>query len=269
MTGRHGRNRKKRDENLAKHFKEAVSGAGLVGNQAAAIRVWNYRRQMPDPVVEKRGKGARVDVHVLSYSRPSGWLRQTLDSLEGEPCNTHIVVGGFHGSIGKARAYAFQLGQAEYVSFVDDDDIVLPGVMQSLVDYLDEHPDCVGVYTDLYHVNENSPGRRDLERKGPWRPMRQFLHCPEITHLKVMRREVVEEYLDEVAKWPTYEEYVLVGMMCEKGRWQHIPVPGILKRYTAFSSSSMRLTNVPLWKRAVARITPAIMQAHRRQGCGR
>ena len=217
------------------------------------------------PTVTRLGAGAggRVDVHVLSYLGRPDWLAQCLRALESEPCTTWLVVGGFPGSIGAARAYAFTHGTAEYVCFMDDDDYALPGAMQACIDYLDANPDCIGVYTDTEHLHPD--GHQDRERKGPWRPMRQLTYCPEITHLKVMRRSAVTPYLDELAQWPTYEEYVLCGLMTERGRWHHLPICGAVKRVKPSSRSSMRLATPDLWRKATARITPAIMQAHRRQ----
>jgi len=239
-------------------LEHAFSHLGMSGKDARAARLWAGRRALTQPFVESRWKpGARVDTHVLSYSHPAAGLRRTLDSLAGEPTNVHIVVGGFPDSIGAARAYAFTLGDAEYVSFADDDDRYVPGAVQQLIDYLDEHPDCIGVYTDLEHVQAN--GRADIERKGPWHPVRQILYSPLITHLKVMRRSAVLPYLDELAKWPTFEEYVLTGLMCERGYWHHMPIIGARKGRSDPRVSSTRLAEVEMWPRAVKLVTPPIM----------
>lgn len=241
-----------------KSLEHALDHVGINGKDAYAVRLWADRRDLKAPVVESRTKpGARVDTHLLSYSHPASGLQRTLRSLENEPTNVHIVLGGFPGSIGAARAYAFTLGDAEYVSFADDDDEYVPGAMQQLVEYLDDNPDCVGVYTDLAHVHAN--GRADVELKGPWNPIRQILYSPLITHLKVMRRSAVEKHLEEVSKWPTYEEYVLVGIICDQGRWHHMDMVGARKGRSDPRKSSTRLATIDLWRRAVAKVTPAIM----------
>lgn len=209
------------------------------------------------------GSRVDVDVHVLHYSGPRRWADQALESLRDEPCRIWLVEGGFPDSIGAARAFALTLGAGEYCSFIDDDDYVVPGAMQACIDYLGAHPECVGVYTDLEHLHAN--GQRDRELKGPWRPLRQLTYCPEVTHLKVMRRSAVEPFLDDLARWPTYEEYVLCALMVELGEWAHLPIVGAVKRFKPASRSSMRLATPALWRQAVARVTPALMAAHRRQ----
>lgn len=252
-----------------KSLEHALYHLDIGGPDASAVRLWADRRSLTEPVVESHWKpGARVDTHLLSYSHPASGLRRTLDSLRDEPSNVHVVLGGFQGSIGAARAYAFTLGTAEYVSFADDDDEYVPGAMQQLVDYLDENPDCVGAYTDLEHVHAS--GRADIERKGPWHPVRQILYSPLITHLKVMRRSAVELYLDDVAQWPTYEEYVLTGLICAQGWWHHLPIVGARKGRSDPRKSSTRLATPNLYRKAVATITPSVMQAGRGlTGCGR
>lgn len=215
-----------------------------------------------DAIVTRIPGAGPVDVHVLSYLGRPEWLDQCLASLAAEPCATHVVEGGFPDSIGAARAFAFTLGDAEFVSFIDDDDHVVPGAMQACIDYLGAHPECVGVYTDLEHLHAD--GQRDREFKGPWRPLRHLTYCPEVTHLKVMRRSAVEPFLDELARWPTYEEYVLCALMVELGEWAHLPIVGAVKRYKPAARSSMRLASPDLWQRAVAKVTPTLMAAHRR-----
>jgi hypothetical protein len=172
-------------------------------------------------------------------------------------------MGGFPNSIGKARAFAFTLGDAEYVSFMDDDDYAIPGIMQQCIDYLDQHPDCVGVYTDTEHLYAD--GRRFAEPKGrPWSPIVQLQRAQEVTHLKVMRRDAVMPYLGELSKWPTWEEYVLCGLMTERGYWHHLPVVGAVKRFKPPGLSSVRLTSLSLWKHAVMKVTRPLMDAKNR-----
>jgi len=229
----------------------------------AFLNAFERRKELQNPAVWSFGEG-RVDVHVLSYSGKKDWLRQSLESMQGDPCRIHLVLGGFPGSIGQARAFASRLGNAEYCSFTDEDDWLSPGAMQQCVDYLDANPSCVGVYTDLEHVQVC--GRHYAEYKGrPWRPLRQLLYCPEITHLKVMRRAAVEPYLEIMARFPTYEEYVLAGLMTERGPWLHLPIIGATKRVLPATQSSMRLANNKLWREAVRTVTRPLMRAHRTQ----
>lgn len=258
MSTRFGANPISLESLRRQHLEDALRELWLTKRDRDQVRWWADRRGKVAPITRTHGSG-RVDVHVLSYLGHREWLEQCLGSLAEEPCTVHLVAGGFPGSIGAARAFAFGLGASDLVSFVDDDDFVEPGAMQACIDYLDGHPDCVGVYTDVEHLHP--AGRRDRERKGPWCPLRQLTYCPEITHLKVMRRSAVMACLSELALWPTYEEYVLCGLLAGYGRWAHVPIIGAVKRCKPAASSSMRLASNDLWRRAVARVTSTLISA--------
>lgn len=209
-------------------------------------------RRVQDP------PGARVDVHVLSFLGRPDWLEQTLASLAAEPCRVWVIEGGFPGHIGAARAFAFGFGEAEYVSFLDDDDYALPGALATCVDHLDAHPDSVGVYTDLERLFPD--GRREVVRKPPWHPLRQLTSPNEITHLKVMRRALVMRHREELSQWPTFEEFVLCGLLATDGPWHHLPIVGAVKRARPAAETSMRLAVPGLLDRAVRRIAPGLMR---------
>lgn len=238
---------------------EGATAALLETHLAVAMRQVGLKetpQAICGPQVRVFERGQRVDTHVLSYLGEPAWLGQCIASIEHEPTNLQLVMGGFPGSIGQARAYAFTLGMAEYVSFLDDDDYVLPGVTQKCIDYLDNHHGCVGVYTDRYHLHAD--GRLDPEVLPDWHWRRAYHGPAEITHLKVMRREVVSSYIDELNKWPTYEEYVLCNLMVEQGYWHHLPVFGAVKRFKDPSESSMRLSSSALLAAAKKRVLPSL-----------
>lgn len=183
---------------------------------------------------------------------------QCLDSLEGEPCKVHVVTGGFDGHIGNARIFGFAQGDREYCSFVDDDDMVIPGAMQRCVDYLDAHEDCVGVYTDRQHLAQDGSIR--TERLGEWHWRKMYHNVAEITHLKVMRRRVVEEFMHAMTSWPTLEEYVLCCLMATRGRWHHLPILGAIKREKPHHCSSMRLLRSDAIGRAKRTVLPHLLE---------
>ena len=80
-----------------------------------------------------------IDVHVLTYSGTDpAWLGQCLASLASEPCTVHVLEG-VEGSVGQGRAHGYQLGVHEFVSYVDSDDFVLPGVMGACLAALRTH----------------------------------------------------------------------------------------------------------------------------------
>ena len=208
--------------------------------------------------------GHRCDTHVLSARGNGRWLGEALASLDGEPTQVHLIEGGFAGSIGAARAYALGLGTAPYVSWLDDDDRLLPGVLAQCIAYLDAHPACVGVYTDRLALTPD--GRLTERRSGPWNPRRQLCDANLITHAKVLRRDLALRYLAELARWPTWEEYVLCGLLAAHGPWHHLPVLGAIKRERARGApvqpgDSTRLAAPGLWECAVARVAPVLLAA--------
>lgn len=204
-----------------------------------------------------------VDVHVLAYSGKADWLGRCLGSLEHEPCRVQVIHGGFDGHIGAARAHAFTLASAPYVSWVDDDDWVIPGLIGACVGYLNAHYGCVGVYTDYYVVDELGEVVGEC-CKGAWDPLKQLVSPVEVLHLHVTRRAPVMNYLEELQNWPTFEEYVLLGLLAGHGYWHHLPIIGYCKRRRPSAVSSMRLATPALWKAAVRRVAPVLLEAKKR-----
>ena len=83
-----------------------------------------------------------IDVHIIvSSDTPRDWVDQCLDSvsdaaeLAGFPVYGHVV-DGVPGHIGRARAAGYALGEQPYVTFVDDDDYVLPHAFSQMADPL-------------------------------------------------------------------------------------------------------------------------------------
>jgi hypothetical protein len=95
--------------------------------------------------------------------------------------------------------------------------------------------------------------------------MRQLFYAPEVTHAKIMRREPTMRTLHELAKWPTLEEYVQCCLLCEYGRWIHVPINGATKRARSSKVSSMRFYTPQLWRRAIELTTPVMMKAQERE----
>lgn len=80
-----------------------------------------------------------IDVHVLTHEgTKSEWLDRCLASLEGEPAIVHVIDNS-GCAVGPGRAKGYARGSAEFVSYVDSDDYVLPGTYATVLKALEKH----------------------------------------------------------------------------------------------------------------------------------
>lgn len=209
-----------------------------------------------------RARGAPVDTHVLVHHsrRQPAWLEQCLASLEGEPTNV-LLVDSASDHVGALRASAMREGRAPLLSFVDDDDWVMPGAFDACVSALEDDA-LVGVYTDLADVDPETQRVIGRTRKAPWAPRRQLLRPFEVLHLHVFRRAAALRFLDEISQWPTAEEAMLVGLLVQCGAWRKLDVDGYRKRLHG-EGAGARITRDML-RRLTARLSPVLLAAEKR-----
>lgn len=202
----------------------------------------------------------RIDCHVLHCYEPTAWIDAALASLDGEPVNVHLCPG-IPGKVGLARARAFEWGEAPYVAWLDGDDEVMPGAFSASLDVLDADPGIVSTYCDI-QLMDRPDGVGYI--KAHWTPLRQLWGVAEVHHLHVMRRAAVEACLEDLAQWDGYEEYVLMGLLVRYGRHHHIPRRLYRFRQHAAYPRAGGIGGPSLCRRAVATVTPILMDAHRR-----
>ncbi len=142
---------------------------------------------------------------------------------------------------------AFACGSAEFVSFVDGDDAVEPGCFAAALDVLDAHPEVVSTYCDVQVIDVEGCEAGSYI-KGPWNPWRQLWTLAEVHHCHVMRRSAVMPYLEELARWESLEEWVLMGLLARHGLHWHIP------------RALYRFRQHGAYQRAGSLITPALRQ---------
>lgn len=201
-----------------------------------------------------------VDTHVLLYHSRSRkeWLDQTLASLEGEPTNI-LLVDHPSSSVGLARAFALGEGKAPFLSFVDDDDWVMPGAFQACLDRITDG--VVGAYTDFSDVGVETGKVLKKYHKLPWCPRHQQTHPFEVLHVHVFRREPTLKYLNEVAQWPTLEESLLMGLLVQDGDWIKVDFDGYRKRAHRMGAGARITRN--LLVQLGNRLGPILLQRHR------
>ncbi len=136
-----------------------------------------------------------------------------------------IPAAGAH--IGVNRARGFSLGGSAYVSFVDDDDIVVPGAYPACLNALAINPGAVGAYSDELIIDDSGGTIGNGISTGvDWSITRQICMMPLIHHGVVMRRSAVMPILPEISRWPHFPEQVLFGLLAKIGPWIHIPMIG-------------------------------------------
>lgn len=220
------------------------------------IEIRHATRQLIRQRLTAAGRVAipRIDVHVLYCYEPMRWVDDALISLAAEPVNVHLCKG-IKGKVGLARAHAFRQGTAEYVAFVDADDEVVSGAFNAALDILDNRPEIVATYCDVQLIGEPE-GVGYF--KAPWNPLAQLFGPSEVHHLHVMRRSSVEPHLAELEQWDGYEEYVLMGLICQFGQQYHIAHPWYRFRQHNTYPRAGAIGGNPMRKAAGRRVLPIL-----------
>ncbi len=204
--------------------------------------------------------GLPCDTHVLVHHsrRRAAWLEQCLASLENEPTNI-LLVHDDGDNVGAARAAAHAQGNAPFLSFVDDDDWVMPGAFAACLAALHADPALVGAYTDFADVDCESGAVLNAYTKRPWTARSQLLRPFEVLHVHVYRRAPAMKYLAEMARWKTLEESLLMGLLVQDGDWRKLDLDGYRKRLHNRGAGS-RVT--PALLRDLTRRLAPILLAH-------
>jgi hypothetical protein len=175
----------------------------------------------------------QIDVHVLHlpFENPE-WKDQCLEQLSLEPnINIHIVPGIFR-DIKQSRINGYSMGTSEYVSYVDPDDLIEPGIFGKCQKVLDMNPHLVGVYTRSSIIDENANIIKDyMKPYREWRDHYMFQNYFEIHQLVVIRRkysDIVNRQIELLAKEgrytsDTYIEHLRYTLLSLLGRWKALP----------------------------------------------
>jgi hypothetical protein len=166
-----------------------------------------------------------IDIHIITREREP-WLEECLSSIV-DPNVRLRTVGHVNGDIGAARTAGFGEGGNEYVSYVDPDDFVCPGIFAMCERWLDAHPEYDACFTD--EVLVDGEGKRLSYDAGHWvhgrvEDIRSAVFG--IHHIVVYRRDKLEKCLP--CKSRLIAEPVLnAEMMIRAGKmFGRIPVVG-------------------------------------------
>ncbi len=94
-----------------------------------------------------------IDVHILTIPGREQWLSECLQSLKDEPVNV-FVVPGIVGNFPESRKNGYAEGEAEWVTYVDDDDRVVAGAFSQLEKATKENPKYDAFYMYEEAIND-------------------------------------------------------------------------------------------------------------------
>lgn len=171
--------------------------------------------------------------------------------------NVHVIPNT--DSVGSGRVLGFATGSAEFVAWLDSDDWLLPGAVESCLEVLVQRPDAVGAFTDEVRMRDGvKVGAGESTGTGAWCPTRQLTRISYARHLVVMRRAVVMPYLPIMAQHARLSEYVLRGLAVQHGPWLHVERDGYVHREHDGNVSKVTPTTPEQVKAAVLRVRPIL-----------
>lgn len=172
----------------------------------------------------------RCDLHVIvcPFSNPR-WVDELLADLREQPVNLHLPPC-VEGNVGAARAAGFAMGSAEYVSFADHDDRILPGAVSACIEALDADASLGAVFTGEQVVNAELEPIRGADVS----PYRRDLHLSTPSHvhgLIVMRRALVAPLLDDLPLLRAIPEWWITLSIAKAAGLARVPMVGRLWRW--------------------------------------
>lgn len=172
----------------------------------------------------------RCDLHVIvcEFCNPE-WTKELMADLCEQPVNLHLPPC-VHGNVGAARAAGFAMGTAEYVSFADPDDRIMPGAVAACIEALDADSSIGAAYTG----EQICTALLDPVRPAATYAYNRATHLavPHHVHgLIVMRRELVKPWLDALPRYRVCPEWFLTLSIARAANLARVPMLGRLWRW--------------------------------------
>jgi glycosyltransferase involved in cell wall biosynthesis len=159
----------------------------------------------------------KIDFHVLKHPIYPRYTRV----FSHPKCNIHQI-DGIKNHIGQGRCIGFQQGTAEYVSFYDDDDDVLPEHLDQIIKRLDDNQHLTAIATEQNVINSKGIVCRKqvhlLDKEQYKLKDVRYIH-----QLVVIRRSALtSKYLDLLNQCNDWCEFALYTQMILDGHvFQH------------------------------------------------
>lgn len=140
-----------------------------------------------------------LDVHILTLPDRQHELARCLATTESSMANVHVL-DGYAGHIGRGRVQGFSTGDAPFVTYVDDDDMLVPGTLDLLARLLEANPGVAMAYVKNTTIPANSEVYPPVT-KASWRLMGRHITQCFADHMCVYRRDRMTGFLPEYARW--------------------------------------------------------------------
>lgn len=132
-----------------------------------------------------------IDVHMLiGLTERAEWRRKMHRQMLAEGVPLHVEQA-IRDQTNAARLAAFEHGICDWVSWVDPDDEIIPGIFETLAGVLASRPDAVGAFTWEAHISETG---KTLMASNSGQPLPQRAH-----HLVVVRRDLIAQIRAEAS----------------------------------------------------------------------
>ena len=168
----------------------------------------------------------KVDCHLIIRTDRLKYRSKCLESIISEPVNL-FAVDGDNRTVSEARKIGFSCGNAEYITFVDDDDFVEAGAMQACVDVLDANPELVAVFTSERRIAENGaqiaiypPIFEKYDQK------KIINNHPYAHHIVIFRRKFYEKVKFPLNLWQTCGDQAMIFELSKLGGFGKVGIVG-------------------------------------------
>lgn len=121
---------------------------------------------------------------------------------------------------------SIQKSKSEYFTWVNDDDILLPGLVNKCVNLLDSNSKVVGVSTLGDKIDEKGNLIVEGFNFGEYDPKLHCIHPTHVHELTVVRTNLLKLYIKEALKFRVFYNWYLTGMIKSHGDWVKIQESG-------------------------------------------
>lgn len=132
-----------------------------------------------------------LDVHILRRETlPQAVWERCMASVASERARVHVLPA-IDKATSRARLAGFSVGTAPFVTYVDDDDMVSPGLLDQVHDFLVEHPTTHAIFV----ANRAMPVSAALAEPcsdlafTPMRIRPRWINSRIADHMWIMRRD--------------------------------------------------------------------------------